>query len=153
MRPGVTLFELVTVVAIMGILAVIALPRFAAATTRRHLDAATQRIVADLRNAQQHALATSGNVWVAFNASTETYTVNAPSPLGNAASYSVRLLDAPAFATITSTSLSSSRVVFDGNGLVALGGDVVIAAGPFKRTITFTTGKMAFDPGSIVLGP
>lgn len=144
-----TLIELVIVVTIMGILAAIAIPRFAGATARRNLEIATQRLLTDLRHAQQHSLATSTSHYVAFNTATETYTVDAPSPVGAAASYGVRMLDPPMSTRIDSTTLPSARAVFDGHGLIEVSGVLVISSGPYTRTLTFTADRIAIDPGTI----
>lgn len=148
-RHGVTLIELVIVVAIMGILAMIAVPKFAGATARRNLDVATQRLLADLRHTQQHALATSTSKYISFNTATEVYTVDAPSPVGAASSYTVRMTDTPMSTKIDSTTLASGRAVFNGHGLIEVSGVLVLSSGTYTRTLTFTAGRMAIDPGTI----
>lgn len=138
-----TLVELAVVVAILAILSAIAVPRFAAASARRSLDASAQRILADLRHARQHALATSGAVGVVFDDAADAYVVEAPSPLGNAATYRVELLEPPLACQITSVTLASGRASFSGHGLAEASGTVTIASGRFTRTITIDAGRAA----------
>lgn len=142
-RRAFTLVELAVVIAILAILSAIAIPRFASASARRALDASAQRIVADLRHARQHALATSAPVAVTFDADTDSYVVAAPSPLGNATSYRVDLSDPPLSCRISATTLASSIVTFSAHGLPANSGDVTIQAGRFSRTISISAGVPA----------
>lgn len=138
-----SIIELVMVVAIMGIMAALAIPRFAAASASRRLDGATQRLLADLRHAQQHALATSADVQVVFDADTETYVVNAPSPVTGATSYSVRLSDPPARVTIESVTFASNRAVFGGHGLPLADGTIRLRVGDFATDIKVVAGTHA----------
>lgn len=147
-RPGFSLVELATVVAIMAILAAIAMPRMAAAAARRNLDAAVQRLVADLRHAQQHALASSANVSVTFNTDSESYSVDAPDPISGAASYVVDLSAGSTNADLLSTTLPAGVATFDANGLCATSGSIRLSVGGFRRVVTITAGSLAIDTGA-----
>ena len=148
-----TIVELAMVVAIMAIMAALAIPRLASASAVRRLEAATLRVVADLRHAQQHALASSSTIQIAFDAANESYTVGAPSPTGSAASYSVKLSDPPLGVMIDSVTLTSGRAPFDGDGLPEMSGVITLKAGRFQRQITLTQGTPSLSLGATTLTP
>lgn len=64
---GFSLVELTLVLAMVGVLAALAAPRFANATSSRSVEAAAARLTADLRYAQASARATSADCTVAFD--------------------------------------------------------------------------------------
>ena len=148
-RPGFSLVELVTVVAIMAIMAAIAMPRMAAAAARRNLDAATQRLVADLRHAQQHALASSANVSVAFDAASDTYAVAAPDPISNAASYTVDLGAGSTSVDLRPTTLAGNTATFDANGMATTTGTVEFGVGRYRCSVAITAGSLAIEQSAI----
>lgn len=152
-RPGFSLVELATVVAIMAILAAIAMPRMADAAARRDLDGATQRLVADLRNAQQHALASSLSKSVTFNLDAETYLVDAPDPISSAKTYTVRVRHGSGRADLRSTTLPASAATFDANGLATTTGVVEFAVGRYRRSVAITAGSLAIDQSPITYVP
>lgn len=151
--PGFSLIEVLVVVVIMGMMAMIAVPRFAAAATRRRLDNAATRVLADLRHAQQHALATSATVAVRFDPAAESYTVDAPSPTSGDPGYTVFLIDAPTGVAIRATTLASNRAQFDGHGRTVAAGTITLHAGSFERTLSIAAASTAIDAGTTVLGP
>ena len=152
-RPGFSLVELATVVAIMAIMAAIAMPRMAEAAARRDLDAAAQRLVADLRHAQQHALASSTNISVTFNADSDTYAVAAPDPISNAATYTVDLTAGSARVDLHPTTLATNTATFDANGLATSSGLVRLAVGRYRCAIAVTAGSLAIDRSNITYVP
>ncbi|MEZ6234697.1 MAG: GspH/FimT family protein [Phycisphaerales bacterium] len=152
-RPGFSLMELVTVVAIMAIMAAIAMPRMAEAAARRDLDAAAQRLVADLRHAQQHALASSTNISVTFNTDSDGYTVDAPDPISGAASYTVDLAVASGRADLRASTLAGGVATFDANGLATTTGVIEFGVGRYRRSVTITDGSLAIDLSDITYAP
>ncbi|MFI4860503.1 MAG: Tfp pilus assembly protein FimT/FimU [Phycisphaerales bacterium JB063] len=64
---GFSLIELVIVVTLIGILGVIAAPRFANASARQRVIAAANRIEADIKLAQQYARASSDEYTLSFS--------------------------------------------------------------------------------------
>lgn len=152
-RRAFSLVELTVVVAILGIISALAIPRFAEASARRQLDAVSHRIMADLRHAQQHALARSQATTIVFDDPTESYVVNAPDPLGATTSYTVNLASPPFPCQIVGVTLPSSTATFSGNGLPTASGVVTIQSGRFRRSITVTVGIAAADPGTTVVVP
>lgn len=61
-----SLVELTVVLVLIGVLAALAAPRFANASSHRRVESAAARVIADLRYAQQRARATSDNVSLNF---------------------------------------------------------------------------------------
>jgi prepilin-type N-terminal cleavage/methylation domain-containing protein len=78
-REGFTMVELVLVITLIGILAWIAYPRFAAVYEIK-LDAAARRVAGDLRFAQSRSIGTRRVHGVLFEPAQGRYTVFAPGP-------------------------------------------------------------------------
>jgi len=78
-ETGFTMVELALVLAIVGILAWVAWPRFESFYEIR-LDTAARRVAADLRYAQNRSIGTRRVHGVLFEPSTGRYTVFAPTP-------------------------------------------------------------------------
>ena len=55
-RPGFTLPEILIVIVIISVLALIAIPRFSMASSKRHLESARMRVMAALVTARQAAI-------------------------------------------------------------------------------------------------
>jgi prepilin-type N-terminal cleavage/methylation domain-containing protein len=81
-NQGFTLIELVMVIVIVGILAVIAIPRFDTFYAIK-LDGAVKKVVSDIRYTQQLAIARHTNSRVIFYADENSYVVEQENPQGS----------------------------------------------------------------------
>ncbi len=146
---GFSLLEVLLVLAIMGIAAAVAVPRYSRAGARYRADLAARRVAADLRLAQSQAKAASSARTVAFSVATEQYQlIGISSPDGVLGDYTVSLSAEPYEADLTSANFNgSSQVIFNGWGLPNNGGTVVISVGGQQRTVTVdrVTGKMSIQ--------
>ncbi len=70
---GFTILEMLIVLLIAGILATLAIPRFAVFYSLK-LDAGMKKVTSDIRYAQQMAIARHGNCRIVFNPAGDTYT-------------------------------------------------------------------------------
>jgi prepilin-type N-terminal cleavage/methylation domain-containing protein len=139
-RSGLSLVEMVIVIAILAALASVAVPRYSLALQRYHAAAAGQRIAADLALAQTLGKTTSAGQPVAFSVINNNYQLTGYAGfMGGAAqtSYTVSLAASPYNATLVSASFNSTtQVTFDRFGQPDNGGTVVVQVGTVQKTIT-----------------
>ena len=153
-----TLIEAVIVIAILGTLAAVAVPRFASAQLRYKADVAAKRIAADLALARNQAIAASADRQVVFDTANQQYQLTGiDDPDNPAATYTVTLDGQDLDATLTSADFNSTTTVtFDGFGRPTAGGNVVITRGGFAKQINvnpetgrITIGAVNQDPSEI----
>jgi len=142
--------ELTIVVLIIGILAAVATPNWAAVLSKYRADAAAQRIVTDLGRTQSLAYSTSTTQTLTLSVAQSTYQIAGLSSLDKRSStYTVDLTAEPYRCTISSASFAgASQISFDGYGQPTVaGGSIVISSGGQTRTITVdaTTGKATYQ--------
>lgn len=130
---GFTLVELVLVLVIAGVLAAIAAPRFAQATARKQLEAAADRVIADLNRASTRARAASQATTVRFRLAMDRY--EADDTGGDA--YTVELGEPPYGVDITQARFGSTTTAsFNAYGVPVDTGTVTLARGANTITVT-----------------
>ncbi|MGQ0628081.1 MAG: hypothetical protein ACT4PL_08280 [Phycisphaerales bacterium] len=128
-----SIVEILIVVAAIGALALIAVPRFGHAAQRYRLELAARRVVADIDRLRESARAASASRTMILDTDENAYTLTEARDLDGqttatavnlaAEPYSVRLL-APDFGGV-------SKIIFDGHGRPNSGGSVALLAGTF----------------------
>ena len=144
-----TLLEVLLVLAIVGVLAAMAAPRYGQASSRHRADLAARRVVADLCLAQTQARTASSFRTVLFSPALEQYQVlGVSSPDGLPGDYTVALAAEPYGADLVSAIFNGvSQVVFNGWWLPDAGGTVVLSVGSQQRTIVLeaATGRASIQ--------
>ena len=140
-RPAAfSILELVCVIAIIGVLSAIAMPRWSGATQNYRMSLAAMRLANDLTMAQARANHASTPITVTFDTSAGKYQITGiADPDRPSQAYAVSLTDDPYRVSIVSATFGSAgspQVTFDAYGTPTAGGSIVIAAGPLQRTIT-----------------
>lgn len=129
---GFTLLELVIVLVIVGVLAAIALPRFAQASDRQRLNVAAERIRADLALAQSRARSASQTSTMSFDTAAESYTLDA---VGGDA-ITVQIGETPYEVDLVSATFNgSSTVQFNGFGVPISTGTITVSTNAGSVTI------------------
>lgn len=164
-RPvsGFTLIELVMMIVIIGIVALVAMPKTTADPSVK-LEAACQKITLDLRYAQAMSLAQQVRFGISFDPATETYFVYRVN-IGTVArdpqtrdNFNVSFVTLNEFkgVDIASTNFSnkiefdSSGAPYDGNGVILSSQGVITLqaqAGAYSRTVRIEekTGKITIQ--------
>ena len=130
---------------IIGLVAAMAVHRYGEAQARYRADAAAQRVVANLENAQTQAASSSGDITVWFRVYLDIFEITANASADNAELiYQTHLSEDPYFCDITEADFGGNHfVVFDGFGKPNTGGTATLEVGGLTRTITLDpdTGK------------
>lgn len=140
MQRGFTLVELVVVLILVGVLAVVAIPRFRGVASFNTMGF-TDRVMESLRYAQKQAIAKRRNVCAAFTATTVTFTF--ASAAGSAAACNTNLTGpagqspfaiAPENKSVVTFAAVPAGLTFD-----ALGRPIVTATGvPLAAVLVIT---------------
>ncbi len=140
------LTELVAVMVIIGILAALAIPRFASAAARQQVEAAARRVTADLRLARRLAKASSVPHRLNFDTQRNRYRIEQResdktwTPIAaadkSADSHAVDLEAAP-YETELDSVTSNGLLEFDAFGVPQKGIRLVLHAGSRWVTLTF----------------
>jgi type II secretion system protein H len=136
-RSGFTLIELVLVLAIVGVVAAIATPRYASAVSRFNADTVARRVCRDLTLARSTAFGGGTPQSVTFDTGANQYTVgNLSHPDHPGVAYVVRLDEVSSPAQLVVVDFAGSKACsFDTFGLPVSGGTVVMKVGNAQRTI------------------
>lgn len=132
---GFSLMELFLVLAILGVISAIAIPRFGGSMVLHRLDAAARRIAADLKLARSRAMTTSTNQIFRIDGAGYTL-VGTPDPDHPAQEYRVLLADAGhGVAWIYIDAGGDSDLVFSMYGAPDSAATLRIRLGDASRTI------------------
>lgn len=147
-RQGFSLPELVIVVLITGITAAVAMPKFVDSLQKYRVNNAADRVVGDLARAQSAAYAASTSRTVTFTVATSQYQLaNVTSVDHPSGTYLVDLSQEPYNSKLVSVfgQTGTQTITFNGYGQPSTGGNIVVAAGKFQKTIVVdpTTGVAA----------
>ena len=145
-RRGFTLMELTIVMVTMGIIAGVALPRFANSLGNRQVDVAARRLGFDINAARLQARLTAQSTSVTFNAGANTYTLTGvPDPDHRSVANTVVSLNngvlAATLGTINLTGGGTS-ISFNGFGIPSKGGTITLTRGSANKQVVVdgTTG-------------
>jgi prepilin-type N-terminal cleavage/methylation domain-containing protein len=134
-RSAFSLVELTMVIAIVGVAAAIAMPRYSASLARYKLEAAARRLAADLALAQSRARALSASQTVIFSAA--GYTLSGMTdPERPSSPYSVSLGEEFS-ASITANSFGHGKTVtFNGYGVPDGAGTIILQVGVLQKSVS-----------------
>ena len=135
-RRGFTLIELIIVTMIIGILAVVAAPRFAEALSRYRVEMAARQLRLDLGKARVHAKTTSASQTVEFDATGNSYTLPGLPDIDHPSQDYQILVESRFRALIVSADCGGDAVLsFDGYGTPDSGAQIVLQAGKHQLTV------------------
>ena len=137
-RRGFSLMELLLVLTVVGILAAIAVPRYAASAARHRAELAARRIVADLHLIQMKARSQGTYESATFYTSSDKYRLVCDPDLDDPVSeYWVCLGEEPYRADIVEVSFGENGdyMRYGGYGQPCWGGYVIVEVGDVRRTV------------------
>ena len=149
MGRAFSLMELVVVMAIIGITALIAAPKYAASVTRFRADSAASRVKGDLELMRARARAASAPRTFTFDTTTDTYTVSAERGLDDSSTFEVDLSRPPYDCDLVIANFGgTSSLTLDGFGSAPQTGRIVVRAGSVYRTIFVGTSDETIEAGN-----
>lgn len=157
LRRAFTLVELALCISIIGVISVIAIPRYGSAIASYRVRAAAQRVISDVALAQSTARTTSTSQSLVISTTAGGYDVSGQRALDTASpTYRVTLADEPYRCTITLIALdngfgvssavaagANATITFDGYGNPSSGATIQLRSGNATRTVVIDafTGK------------
>ncbi len=147
-RAAFSIVELVLVLAIMGVLAAVAAPRYSASMANYRVTLAAHRVAADVALTQAAARAGSASRAMAFDVNNNQYTVSGVRALdGGGNVYTVRLAVDPYRVTLKNLVLTNAAangtLTFNGFGVPDGGPTVVGVFGPYTRAVSVDASTVA----------
>ena len=135
---GFSLLELTLVVAILAVVTAVAVPRFSAAHHRSRIDAAADRLVAELTLARETAIARGAAVEVIFDAARDRWSAPQLAPLttGAPGHLVTDLHEAAEGVRLNTPALDgATALTFDAYGRPSTGGTLTLTAGAATRSV------------------
>ncbi len=145
-RRAASLAELLIVVAIMGVMAALAAPRYASSMQLRRFESAARRVYSDVAMARESARTSSSARTLRFSVTDSSYLMLGSNALTGGRPTAVELGEAPYGAEITHADFAGGAdLVIDGFGRIVEGGEVGLRIGELQATIVFTAGEQLPD--------
>lgn len=137
-RAGFSLIELIVVMAVIGVVAAMVVPRWGGSLARSRVNAAANRIAADIRLARAHARASSAETTVEFDSGKGFYIIPAiPDPRTKSGVMTVDLSADPYRVTIVSANFGGDASArYNAFGYIQKEGKVEVSAGSYSCTVT-----------------
>jgi prepilin-type N-terminal cleavage/methylation domain-containing protein len=139
-NPGFSLVELALVLAIMATIGAIAMPRYGSSINRYRVEAAANRLRADLILVRETAKQRSTALTVTFvSGASSAYTLTGirDANRSSVANSTVELFREPFKASFSTVTVGGdTALTFDGFGVPDSAGSIVIRVGSLTRTIT-----------------
>lgn len=136
-RRAYSLLEVSLVIALVGVIAMVAVPKMANSLARQRVRQAAFRVVADLTVAQARASALSASQTIEFSSASARYRIAGMTDPDNPASmHMVHLGGEPFHVRIESADFGGNEtLIFDGFGYPDSGGTIVLTSGSVKVSV------------------
>jgi len=149
-RRGFSIVEVVIVVVIIGVTAVIAMPRYGNSIRRYRLESSAQRLISDFDRIVEDARRSRETRTLVIDVAADTWSVDDLVDLdGKGANYTMDISSDPYHADIIGADFDgTAKVVIDKFGRPAASGTVTLEVGGRKMTVKFnrSTGTAEVQP-------
>lgn len=128
-RRAFTLIEAVIVLAVIGVVAAMVIPRYGRSLDRYRIDAAVDRITRDIELARRSADGRSEPCWIAFTDTALCYDVICGTSTSTTLSHVDLWREPYLVSVIKSNFAGGGEMDFNGFGVIAVGGTITLQSG------------------------